>query len=142
MADSSLLQQHARIIKIGKLIAEDEPLSEIDKVFLSEALVTIGNDGDPKEALGIKVKRGNSPREKQQRRNNRDKLAMAWIAAAKASEEEGGLGLTLDAAIDLYEEESRDHYIFGVNEDTLRRYWNNRPDDRVLVTRLGPKIED
>ena len=142
MADSSLLQQHARIAKIGKLIAETEPLSEIDKTFLSEALVTIGSGGDPKEALGIKVKRGNSPREKQQRRNNRDKLAMAWIAAAKASEEKGGLGLTLDAAIDLYEEESRDHYMFGVNGDTLRKYWSNRPDDRVLVTRLGPKIED
>jgi hypothetical protein len=142
MADTSLLKQHERIAKIGKLIAETKPLSEIDKAFLSEALVTIGSNGDPEAALGIKVKRGNSPREKQQRRNNRDKLAMAWIAAAKLSEKEGGLGLTLDAAIDLYEKESRDHYIFGFNGDTFRKYWKNRPDGRVLVTHLGPKLED
>ncbi len=136
MADTSLLKQHARIAKIGKLIAETEPLSEIDKAFLSEALVTIGSGGDPQEALGIKVKRGNASREKQQTLYVRDQFAMSWIAAAKASEEEGGLGLTLDAVIDLYEKECGDDYIFGVNGDTLRKYWNNRPDDRVLVTQL------
>ena len=138
MADDSLIKQHKRIAKIGKLLAESKPLSGADSEFLGGALLTIGDGGDPAEALGINVKRGGTPLKKQRELYNRDQLALSWIAAAIASEEEGGLGLTLDDAIELLDK-SNAVEVFGITADTIRKYWNNRPNQRNLVTSLDGK---
>ncbi len=135
MSDLSLLKQHNRIVRIGKSIAASETLSGEDREFLSRALIEIGDGDDPKEALNIKVNRGGTPLEKQRKNDARDRLALAWVAAARASVKEGGLGLTLDEAVDLFHNTDAAK-IFGINEETLRKYWNNRPDDRGLDFRL------
>jgi hypothetical protein len=137
MADYDLYKQHVRIAEIGRMIAASKPLSDVDKAFMSDALIAIGRNVDPKEALGIKVTRGGTPLSKQKVLYARDQLALTWLAAAKTSKEEEGLGLTLDEAIDLFASAGGAE-MFGFNEDTLRKYWNNRPDDRGLETKYSP----
>ena len=55
MADYDLYKQHVRIAEIGRMIAASKPLSDVDKAFMSDALIAIGRNVDPKEALGIKL---------------------------------------------------------------------------------------
>jgi hypothetical protein len=65
-----------------------------------------------------------------EKRNVRDKLALAWVAAAKAPKSEGGLGLTLEEAIGLLEDDTVAESFFGIKAETIRRYWNTRPNQR------------
>ena len=141
MPDYSLLDRHSRITKIGELMAESKPLTDEDRNFLSEALISIGAGADPQKCLDIKVTRGGTPLKTQRKNYQRDKFALAWLAAAMASDEDEGLALTLDGAIDLLHL-SNPEQVFGITEDTIRKYWNNRPSDRGVVFYPYPALKD
>ena len=146
MPDYSLLDRHRRITKIGELMAESKPLTDEDRKFLSEALISIGAGADPQESLDIKVKSGGRPYKKLAAMANRDRVVLGLVAALMAPcdddwENGRGLGLTLDEVINKLSEE-KVFEIFGITEDTIRKYWNNRPDDRNLRINLNPVSAD
>jgi hypothetical protein len=121
------IQKLADDLQAGKL-------KDADKQALVEALRKIADGENPSQALDVQASRGER-RSKASIDSKRNKAllrqhAMAWIAAATASEEDGGLGLTLDQAIDLLGRLRSNP--FGVSPDTLRKYWNNSPDLRKL----------
>ena len=132
----TLLDRHRRLRTIGRILLKNEQLSDEDREFLGNTLVAISNGDDASAALEIKPHRGEGSYESQKNRDNRDKMALSWIAAAKAPESEGGLGLTLDAAIELLEYSSATEKPFGLDADTIRKYWNNRPNQRTLEFKL------
>lgn len=134
MDNYPVVKQHAYITKLGQLVAKSTPLSDEDREFLSSSLIEIGSGVDARQALGVKNKRGGTTLERQRELSNRDQLAMSWIAAATAKED-GGLGLTLDGAIDLLHKNDS-LKVFGITEDTIRKYWNNRPRQRKRDVQL------
>jgi hypothetical protein len=106
--------------------------------FLSHALRKIADGEDAKKALGVNAKRGERTSKNEQNRICESEIkklsALAWIAAAKASEEESGLELTLEAAISMIGE--HDLNAFGLTEETLKTYWNSNPEKRGLEFKL------
>ena len=109
-----------------------------DAKFLSDALRKIADGEDAKKTLGVNAKRGERTSKTEQNRiyesEIKKSLALAWIAAAKASEEESGLELTLEAAISMIGE--HDTNAFGLTEETLKTYWTSNPEKRGLKFKL------
>ena len=109
-----------------------------DAKFLSDALRKIADGEDAKKTLGVNAKRGERTSKTEQNRIYESEIkkssALAWIAAAKASEEERGLELTLEAAISMIGE--RDTNAFGLTEETLKTYWTSNPEKRGLKFKL------
>ena len=124
--------------RIAENLDRKTPLSNEDAKFLSDALNRIADGEDAKKALGVNAKRGERTSKTEQNRiyesEIKKSLALAWIAAAKASEEESGLELTLEAAIGMIGE--HDLNAFGLTEETLKTYWNNNPEKRGLEFKL------
>lgn len=125
-----------KLNRIQKLADDLEAgrLKDADKQALVEALRKIADGEDPSQVLDVKAGRGErrskASIDSQRKKALLRQYAMAWIAAATASEEDGGLGLTLDEAIELLGKVRSNP--FGVSPDTLRKYWNNSPDLRKL----------
>ena len=132
----TLLDRHRRLRTIGRILLQNEQLSDEDREFLGNALVAISNGEDTTAALEIKLKKGQSSYKSQLDRDKRDKEILGWIAAAKAPLSEGGLGLTLDKAMELLNHSSAKEKPFGLNVDTIRKYWNNRPNQRSIYFEL------
>jgi hypothetical protein len=121
-----------RLRRIAKALESGTTLSPIDRNFLSVALSAVADGADANKALGIKAKRGERKSKKSRGRRVTKKHAMAWIAAARLPEEEGGLGLTLEQACALVSNEGLNGH-FYLTEDTLRSYWNKQPELRQVV---------
>ena len=124
--------------RIAEILDRKTPLSNEDTKFLSDALNRIADGEDAKKALGVNAKRGERTSKTEQNRiyesGIKKSLVLGWIAAAKASEEESGLELTLEAAIGMIGE--HDLNAFGLTEETLKTYWNNNPEKRGLEFKL------
>ncbi|MGV0952814.1 MAG: hypothetical protein ACOYBR_00715 [Fluviibacter sp.] len=93
-----------------------------DLLWLANALKSIAAGGsvDIASELGIKATRGErTNRAKSKARRNRDKLVLAWLYAAMATENCDGLGLTLEEACAL----AAEGLPFGITEETIRSYW-------------------
>ena len=122
----------AAALRTGDLTTEDTD-------FLSDALIRIADGEDAKTVLNIKAKRGErsskSSHEAQKNSNINQRLALSWIATAKAPEVNGGLGLTLEEAIGLIGE-SGTQGGFGLTEETLKTYWTKNPDKQELEFKL------
>lgn len=97
----SILDRHDRLKLVGGLLLENKKLSDKDRVFLGNALVHIGEGEDVRESLDIKVGRGQDNYKSALNRENRKRLAMGFVATAKAPLEEGGLGLTHEQVKEL-----------------------------------------
>ena len=97
--------------RIAEILDRKTPLSNEDTKFLSDALNRIADGEDAKKALGVNAKRGERTSKTEQNRiyesGIKKSLVLGWIAAAKASEEESGLELTLEAAIGMIGEHGR-----------------------------------
>lgn len=132
-----ILERHHRLWKIGESLLNDEAISEEDRQFLGNALINIGYGADARDQLQTKPKRGERSFATSWERELRNRYALGWIAAAKASVEDGGLGLTLDEAIKLLEKSANGRNPFSIDPDTVRKYWNNRPDRRNVEFTLG-----
>lgn len=110
-----------------------------EQQFLVEALRSIADGEDPNKALDVKAGRGEKrskiSRDNLKRRKNNRQLILGWIAAARAPEELGGLGLTLEEAIELFENSGLSK--LGFSPETVRTYWNNSPNQRKLEFTLS-----
>lgn len=124
--------------RIAEILDRKTPLSNEDTKFLSDALNRIADGEDAKKALGVNAKRGERTSKTEQNRiyesGIKKSLVLGWIAAAKASEEESGLELTLEAAIGMIGEHGLN--AFGLTEETLKTYWNSNPEKRGLEFKL------
>jgi len=120
-----------RLRKISKTLKSKTTLSPIDRDFLSDALSAVADGNDANKALGVKAKRGERKSKKSRSRQVTKKHAMAWIAAARLTEEEGGLGLTLEEACALVSDKGLSGH-FYLSEETLRSYWNKQPELRQV----------
>lgn len=120
-----------RLRRISKTLGSGTTLSPIDRDFLSDALSAVADGDDANKALGVKAKRGERKSKKSRSRQVTKKHAMAWIAAARLPEEEGGLGLTLEEACALVSDNGFSGN-FYLTEETLRSYWNKQPELRQV----------
>jgi hypothetical protein len=127
------LRNIAIALKSGDLTNEETD-------FLSDALIRIADGEDAKTALNINAKRGErSSKSSHEAQKNSETLrifALGWIATAKATALEDGLGLTLDEAIGLIGENSTLGKRFGLTEETLKTYWSQNPDLQNLKMNL------
>lgn len=114
-----------------------------DKRFLVGALRKIADGDDPKDAFDVRAGRGERrskiSRDSQKKKRIKRELIMGWIAAAKAPEKQGGLGLTLEQAIELFEQTGLSN--MGLSSDTVRTYWNNSPELRELEFTLSGELK-
>lgn len=122
---------------------ESGRLQTQDQQFLVGALRKIAQGEDPLNALDIRAGRGERrskiSRDSQKKTRITRQLIMGWIAAAKASEEQGGLGLTLEQTIELFEQTGLSN--MGLCSDTVRTYWNNSPSLRQLEFTLSGELK-
>jgi len=117
----SVADGQKRLRLIARTIESEEPLDETDRIFLIGAFTDIADGKDAASALGVKAKRGERKSKKSSQRRLDRKLALAWIAAARLPENDGGLGLTLERACANIS--SQELNPFGFEYETLRTYW-------------------
>lgn len=132
----TLLDHHRRLRTIGRILLQNEQLSDEDREFLGNALVAISSGEDATAALEIKPHRGESSFKTQKRRNVRDKHIFGWIATAIAPESEGGLGLSLKEAAKKLKKDQLAQIIFAIDADTIERYWKKYPSKRKRTFKL------
>ena len=110
-----------RLRKIAQHLKVGTALADLDRRFIASALAHIADGEDAEAALGVKAKRGEKKGKNARKRKTISEMALAWIAAAKLPEEEGGLGLTLEEARAKIGENGL--HAFGLTEETLKTYW-------------------
>ncbi len=117
----SLLQMNLyRLRRIAMDLEDSATLSESDRFFLINAFLDINRGIDANEALGVKAKRG-------QRKtfDSRAQLVMTWIAAVIKPISEGGLGMSVDDAIEEAARTRKNEASFGLSLETIRYYWTH-----------------
>jgi hypothetical protein len=119
-----------RLRRMAKLIDLGIPLEATDKKFLADALWAIGRGEDANEVFEVKAARGERKTKANASRADNAKLALSWIAAAIAPEEEGGLGLSLDEAFEKAAEQRDGGFNCGLSEESLRSLWQSQPELR------------
>ena len=132
----NILDRHDRLKTIGNLLLQNKRLSDEDRLFLGNALVHIGNGEDVRVSLDIKVGRGQDSYKSALNCENRKRLAMGFVATAKAPVEEGGLGLTHEQVKELIANVPIAEEFFGLDADTIESYWNHNPDMRTATFKL------
>lgn len=139
----SVIERRKRLIKISETIKAGNVLSEADAKFLSDALVNIAEGEDPQRALDIKAKRGERTskayQEKVEHGDLMKSFALGWLATAIAPLDEGGLGLSNEAAFVMIGEFSpvfKDTKAFGFTEETLKTYWADNPNKHSRTFKL------
>lgn len=111
----------ARLKRLAKKIANNTPLDEAERDFLSSALAAIASGGDAETALQVKAKRGERKSQAMADAELHRKLALGWMATATAPVDEGGLGLSVQkAAAEIKKQVSR-----LPSEDSLKRTWSD-----------------
>ena len=123
-----------RLVKIAKCLDARKALPADDLGFLVDALRRIAAGEDANQALDVVAKRGERKGHAANVSKMLSQFAMGWIAAARLPEAEGGLGLKLEEACAKLGE--NDLNAFGLTEETLRTYWNKRPNMRKVEFKL------
>ncbi len=123
-----------RIRAIAERLQESHILPSAERDFLVNALRQIAEGEDANKSLDVIAKRGERKRNAAAEisQKMRKQLAMAWIAAARLSENEGGFGYTLDEACAVIGENKS----FGLTENVLQKYWNKTPSMRQVTFKL------
>lgn len=102
--------------------------------WLANALRNIAKGGgvDIANALGVKAKRGERTNSSQRKKiSYRDQHISGFIYKAMQPLESGGLGLTLEQTCFMAGE------AFGLSDETIKTYWNNRPEVRERLKACG-----
>lgn len=120
-----------RLRRIARALSGGKAMQEVDRVFLITALNAIADGKNADAILEVKGQKGKRKGAAASQRQGIKRFAMAWIAAAKAPIENGGLGLTLEQATGLIGENGAKN--FGLTEESLKTYWNNSPDMHGVV---------
>ena len=133
----SVANSPIRLRRLATVIGTESAIEIMDRTFLIAALSDIANGADANKALGVKAKRGERKSKESRNRQVTKKYAMAWIAAARLPEEDGGLGLTLEEACALVSDKTlvSDKSLnghFHLTEETLRSYRNKQPELRQV----------
>jgi hypothetical protein len=126
----TILDRHRRLKSIGKTLLQNEPLSNVDREFLGQALIDIAEGSDADEILKIKPKAGENKFEVQKKREVRDKFLFAWLEAATAPLEEFGLGLSRKDAIERLKKAPEGQSYFAIAPETIDRYLRRYPEKR------------
>ena len=117
----SVRKGQTRLKLIAERLSQDAPLSVEHQTFLVKAFLEIANGADADVALGVKAKRGERKSHHSRQTVFNKQLFFGWVATAIAPESEGGLGLSLKAAITT----AYDGWPALPSEGTLRRQWND-----------------
>ena len=117
----SVREGQKRLRKLSKVLRSSKDLADEERLFLSAALNRIADGEDANTELGVKAKRGERKGKLTHDNEKRRVWALHWIAYAKLSVADGGLGLTLEEACAKIGE--NDLKPFGFTEETLRTYW-------------------
>jgi len=130
----NILDRHRRLRDIGQALLQGNPISGEDRLFLSNALIKIGNGSDAADELDTKprAEEGERSYETARKKDIRDKLMYAWLEAAMAPEEEGGLGLTRKKAIKRLKNTEAGRINFPISEETINSYLTRYPEKRNL----------
>ena len=129
----SVTDSQNRLRRIARSLDRRSYIRVEDRRFLSKALKEIADGSDANKAFDVLARRGERKSEDARLRRKRQTFAMAWIAAARLPEKEGGLGLTLESACRYLGEHGL--HAFGLSEETLRTYWNKKPLSRRVIFR-------
>jgi len=109
--------QRKRFLALSESIRAGEVLTKEQLEYLQRVLFEMGDDRDPSEALGLKHSSGHSL-EKDNARRERS-LVIHWMENAILPENEGGLGLTYDQAVQAVFELGRGQW---TNPKTKEKY--------------------
>jgi len=111
----------ARLKRLAKKIANNTPLDDTERDFLSSALAAIASGEDAETALQVKAKRGERKSQAMADIKLSRDLALGWIAAAIQPESQDGLGLSVKEAA----EKIKMHFSNLPSEDSLKRIWSD-----------------
>ncbi len=154
----TIFQRQDKLKSIANVInhfidTRQTPPSDEDLKFIAKALLAAGEGMDANEALGIKAQRGErGSKQSRQRAENSDlrqRFALGWIAAARLPKSLGGLGLTLEKAIQEIGENhlsssqlSHNEPLFGFKESTLGTYWGKHKALRFPIFSLSAESHE
>ncbi len=130
-AHSDLALNQYRLRVIAMFLEDNIPLPQSESQFLITSLRLIGEGHDANDVLKVKLKPGERKYMNELHPLERRQLAMSWIVAAMRPESEGGLGLSLEDALEQAAVHHSKEANFGFTAETLLHYWNNFPEQRT-----------
>jgi|TARA_B110000090_G_C13068269_1_gene326220 hypothetical protein len=114
-----LADQLRSLRKLGTALQSDiNHISLEERKFLGEALINIGNGLDPRVELGVNIGAGQISARNSIIKDKKLRNFGGWLHVAMMPCSDGGLGLTLEAAV----AECAGTGAFNLSEETLRTY--------------------
>ena len=114
-----LADQLRSLRKLGTALQSDiNNMSFEERKFLGEALINIGNGLDPRVELGVNIGAGQISARNSIIKDKKLRNFGGWLHVAMMPCSDGGLGLTLEAAV----AECAGTGAFNLSEETLRTY--------------------
>lgn len=126
----TILDHHRRLKSIGETMLLKEPLSDVDREFIGQAMIDIADGSDADQRLNIRPQGGEKKFRTQKRREDRDKLLFGLLEAAMAPTEDGGLSLSRKDAIELIKQTPEGQHYFAISPETMDRYYRKYPEKR------------
>jgi hypothetical protein len=114
----SIHERRERIKHLGEQLSFRELTTE-DKEFLSEALIQIGNGADAAIALDVNARRGESKSEQARQVRERKEFIKIMFKALREK------GESVESIVTRLGE--NDLHLFGLTEETLRTYYQDKP---------------
>jgi len=119
--------QQRRLKRLAERLRQGDDLSKVEREWIANAFTDVANGRDANDALAVKRKRGQSTEDEIAR--ERMNFTLFWVAGAMENgiqAEEAFLeGARLLRKLHGLDPDSPDEE-YGV--ETLRRYWNSRPE--------------
>ena len=114
-----LADQLRSLRKLGAALQSDiNNISSEERKFLGEALINIGNGLDARVELGVNIGAGQISARNSIIKDKKLRNFGGWLHTAMMPCSDGGLGLTLEAAV----AECAGTGAFNLSEETLRTY--------------------
>ena len=119
----SVRKGQARLRKIAKQLESNSPISNDDRLFLSQALKAISDGADAKTALNVRATRGERSGRHTRQTDIVLQIFLPNIGAAISSENRGRKLSVIEACRNVSE---KTFPMIGLSPSTINRYWNRR----------------
>ena len=138
MLKSHTRANQERLLKISSAFKCNETLLVEDQAFLADALEKIAGGEDANAVLGTIGQQGKRKSAHYSNTKILLEIMMPWIAAAIASETNMGLNLKTHEATHKVQYLLAEKYHINLDQDTIRKYWNEYKKKNGLNFKLGP----